>query len=154
MKLFHVRKSQIATTDLIVSAIILLLFISIIITVLLWSDNKRQTYVYESAMFKNIENQGNNAFLVDYRLNSTKLSNFQASNYIDMKRAILNGTEFVDNLVDMCFFIQKGHSIYNVDVGGISCSVTKPCADDSVATTYAKPMLNGTIKNFLIVVCS
>ena len=159
------KKGQVATTDLLISIIILLFFIGMMVTVFWWGSKKAGTnQLYGGIVFDNLENMGPEAFLHNYRVDNTNLANFKSLNNDAMKSKILTDTEFDPYTSDVCVFIVDkttgpsyiaGEAYDVADHSSRSnCAVNSPCEHYTNSFIYAKPALNQTkINNLLIVVC-
>lgn len=158
------KRSQIATTDLIISVIVILLFVGIVIAATLWgSDNSKVSYGYGSVLFSNIGGMGSNAFVSNYRVDDAKLLNFKGEAYSSIKSEILKDTKFIDSRSDICIFFDDlsgttyiAGEIYDPLLATyVICPTIDPCKDYEYVTVFTKPLLyQSRIQNLLIMVCS
>jgi hypothetical protein len=166
-KMKNNKKGQIASMDLILSAVILLFFISIIMIILIKiSNDKDENIIYGGEIFTNIEkieNQNIN-FLTNFKIDEAKLNEFSNKNYEDMKKLIFFGSDNYNEYTnEFCMFSDKYTSSgYQVipfldgdnQFGHTDCSYNNPCKGYDVSIPFAKPVLiNNEIVTMYIVIC-
>lgn len=163
------KKAQIASMDLIISAIILLFLISIMIIIILKvSDNKTEKVIYGGEVFRNIEkiDDQNIAFLNNYKIDETKLSEFADTTYQtydEMKEKMFAGSDNYNIYTnEVCMFFDNytisGYQAIPINgdnqLGHSECYYDNPCKGFDIAVPFAKPVLRkGSIVMMYVVVC-
>jgi hypothetical protein len=157
------EKAQIATTDMVISSMIILIFIGIAISIMLWNTSSDDiTYTYGSRIFQNIENMGTKAFITEYKVDNVKLVAFQAENYNVVKEAMLKDTQYPSSRSEVCiYFDDKGLMTYvagqvydSITNAFINCPIANPCNEYRTTNIAAKPVLFGNkMINALVFVC-
>jgi hypothetical protein len=157
-------KSQVASLDLIISAIILLVFLALIIVLVPFvTDQNRARTIYGGEVFTAIENMPA-SFLTNYRIDEVRLAAFRLLPSSTIENTVIGDTTSFDTYTsDVCiFFLKNGITpveiVTGVDtigtmVGG--CTTATPCGTDYHTTyVHAKPVLrNDEIVTMYVVVC-
>ena len=152
------KKGQVATTDLILSMILVLLFIGLMIAAFMWSTKRNSPqYIYGSVVFDNLEGNANTDFVSNYKIDGSKLTQFQGwatSSYDDMRLKVLNNTDFIPGVDDVCLFTRDDSATNPLAGPGTICSPANPCKNHALKYIFVKPVeYNKKIQNLLVVLC-
>ena len=154
------KKSQIATTDLVISVIILIVFLVLIVAAFMYGSKKvGAEYIYGGVVFNNLEKLETGHFLNNYKIDETELGLFGGLAPEVIRNSLLKDTEFIPSTSEICvFFRDTGAPVYEHGTS-VQCQDTRPCTDDQSTYIFAKPVLkeitpsDKKIQNLLIVVC-
>ena len=153
--------------DLILSAVILLFFISMIIIILIKiSDEKDEKVIYGGEIFTNIEMiyDPTMNFLTNYKIDETKLDTFSQRTYFNIKKSIFSGSDNYNEYAnEFCMFFDNytilGYQAIPFNgsmdqIGHTDCSFDNPCKGYEISIPFAKPVLrNNEIVTMYIVIC-
>jgi len=160
-------KAQVASMDIVISVVVVLLLVATLIVVgFRLTNNKTPSVEYGGMVFTNIESikDPTVAFLKDYRVDETKLINFRNLGYTTIKQYVLNGTNIGSNFDTCIFFLNvsiKDSTSQAIDIGGVDhigypgCDINNPCKRSNQTIVYAKPVLiKREIANMYTILCA
>ena len=165
------HKSQIASLDLILSAVAILLLLGLIIAAVpLMLEDDPSGLQYGSQVFSNIEQIGKEEwrFLNNYRIDDDRMSDFLDQSYDKIRRIFLAGSDRWSPNDDFCMFFMKDNVAIppnSTQMVGMTydsfdhtsktlCSAADPCRFYDEAIVNVKPVLwKNEIVNLYVVVC-
>jgi len=156
------RKAQVASLDLIISAIVLMLFLGILIVVISnITDIRKNTVIYGGEIFVNIENEWE--FLGNNKIDQDEYENFRNDVTADgdavESRMFISSNVFNTNSNDFCMFFHDGTNVVGggpVDTISGGCDESDPCPEDDYKQAYihAKPVFReDKVVTYYIAVC-
>jgi len=167
-------KAQVASLDIVLSVIALLLFVGLVIAIApsLGGSAEART-IYGGLLFENIEDlkktDDTMAFLSDYKVDEVKLTAFAAELNDDIENIIFtNSDEYSSSNCDFCMFFENNTAnapiVGNPTLGETyqdaahsstgACLLGSPCEHYPQSHVFLKPVLRkGSIMNLYIVVC-
>jgi hypothetical protein len=162
-------KAQVASLDLIISAIALMAFLAIIILLVPFvATPHTPKTIYGGEVFTTIAAMPA-SFLTSYRINEDNLVAFGALDRDNVETRVIAGTSSFDvSRNDVCIFFLRGGSTpieispgqqtigYTLN-GGVAehCTITEPCSEDyDITYVFAQPVLRlREIATMYVVVC-
>jgi hypothetical protein len=170
------RRAQVASLDLILSAIALLFFIALVLIILpMLTDTKKPKAFYGGEIFATMESM-DHPILTDYHVDEANLELF-ANDISQMDIKLLgNSPVFNPGDSDVCIYFIDNHLIHNhwiemeiqqtvppatvpspvktLSSAAGGCSTAKPCSDKAEAFVFVKPVVrNEKIVDMYAVVC-
>lgn len=175
-------KAQVASLDIIISAIVLLIFIALVIALLPAFGRQREpNALYGGFVFTNIQGlrtaNPSVAFVQDYRVDETKLANFADRSIVTIENELLGGNSVLHpTSSDLCIFFlnqpqatdtstwttipANGTKVTIGETKGSTglpgdCVWSNPCGEYTESFVFVKPVWRqGRIVNMFIVVCA
>jgi len=160
-------KAQIASLDIIISVIAIMILIGVIAIIISITIKPEAKAIYGGEVFRNIENiDGPNNFLDGYRINQTALTHFVTVGTYDSKKSLVlePSTQFSSTRNNFTMFFLGKNGVVDITPGMSSYghsagSYSNPCNGHKQSFVYIRPVLKGQetrkgeILNMYVVVC-